>query len=86
MNHGASRTFSLRLEHDISPANRVGAIVRHGGAHFLVPNERIQQEAGQRQDRSTRERAAQFSWQRMLSQKSVIDVRAMGRSGSAALW
>ena len=85
-NQGASRTFSLRLEHDLSPANRLGAILRHGGAHFLVPNERIQQEAGQRQDRSTNDRAAQFSWQRILSQNSVVDVRAMGRRGSAVLW
>jgi len=85
-NHGTSRTFSVRVEHDLSPTNRLGAIVRHGGAGFLVPNERVQQEAGQRQDRTTDESAAQLSWQRILTATTVLDVRGMVRRGSAMLW
>jgi hypothetical protein len=85
-NHGTSRSVSLRAEQDLSPANRLGAILRNAGAGFLVPNERIQQDAGQRQDRTTDESAAQVSWQRILTPSSVFDLRGMVRRGSAALW
>ncbi len=85
-NRGAARTVSFRVERDWSSVNRLGAIVRRGGARFTVPNERIQEAAGQRQDRSTNESAAQLSWQRVASSRTVVDVRAMARRGSAALW
>jgi outer membrane receptor for Fe3+-dicitrate len=76
----------MRFEQDVSAATRFGVIARTGSARFLVPNERIQQEAGQRQDRSTSERAAQLSWQRILSSRGVVDLRGMARRGSAVLW
>ena len=85
-NRGRSRTFSARIEQDFSPLNRFGAILRTGGTRFLVPNERIQEDAGQRQDRTTGESAAQFSWQRIASSRAVFDARGMVRRGSAALW
>jgi hypothetical protein len=45
--------------------HRLGIIVRHGHSSFLVPNERLQQEAGQRQARNGRETLGQFSYQRI---------------------
>jgi outer membrane receptor for Fe3+-dicitrate len=51
-----------------------------------VPNEQMQQVAGQRQDRSSEETAGQFSYQHIFSPQVVGDVRGMVRDLSAALW
>jgi outer membrane receptor for Fe3+-dicitrate len=76
----------VRFERDLSPANRLGIILRQGSSQFGVPNEHIQQEGGQREDRSSRENAAQFSLQRIFSSTIVGDVRGMVRGVSAKLW
>ena len=85
-NHGTTANASLRFERDVTTSSRFGVILRRGEARFLVPNEHVQQEAGQRQDRSSKENAAQFSAQRIFSANVVGDVRAMVRDVSAALW
>jgi hypothetical protein len=85
-NHGATLNASLRLERDLSSSSRIGMIARYGAARFLVPNEHIQEDAGQRQDRDSSESAVQFSGQRIFSPSLVGDVRGMVRSVSAGLW
>ncbi len=85
-NHGATAGASLRAEHDITHSDRIGVIVRVGQAHFLVPNERVQEAAGQRQDRRSAETAAQASYQRIFSPRAVGDLRGMLRDASAGLW
>lgn len=85
-NHGSTASASMRFERDLSSSSRLGIILRHGSSQFLVPNENIQQEAGQRQDRSSLENAAQFSIQRIFSSSVVGDVRGMVRDVSAKLW
>ncbi len=85
-NHGAAASGSVRVERDLSSSSRLGVIFRHASSHFLVPNENIQQEAGQRQDRNSLENAAQFSLQRIFSSTMVGDVRGMVRDVSAKLW
>ena len=51
-----------------------------------MPNERVQEEAGQRQDRDSQETVAQFSYQRIVSARVLGDVRGMVRDLSAGLW
>ncbi|MDP9322574.1 MAG: TonB-dependent receptor [Acidobacteriota bacterium] len=85
-NHGSTTNGSLRYERDVTASTRFGVILRHGNARFLVPNEHVQQEAGQRQDRSSAETAAQFSAQRIFSPNLVGDVRGMVRDVSAQFW
>jgi hypothetical protein len=85
-NHATTSHGTIRLERDVSNADRIGVIVRRGQANFLVPNERPQDEAGQRQDRTSRETMAQFSYQRTFSNPVVADVRGMARQLSARLW
>lgn len=85
-NHGTTANASLRYERDLTTSSRFGVIVRRGEARFLVPNEHVQQDAGQRQDRSSAESALQFSAQRIVSPSVVADVRAMVRDVSAGLW
>jgi outer membrane cobalamin receptor len=85
-NHGATSNLSLRFERDLSAADRLGLIVRRGAAAFLVPNERVQHEAGQRQDSRAAETAVELSYQRVLSSSAVLDVRGFGRDVNTALW
>jgi TonB-dependent receptor-like protein/carboxypeptidase family protein len=85
-NHGSTASASVRLERDFSPSSRLGIILRHGSSQFMVPNENIQQDAGQRQDRNSRENAAQFSIQRIFSPSLIGDMRGMVRGVSANLW
>jgi outer membrane cobalamin receptor len=85
-NRGASSDVALHVEHGWSDAARAGAIVRTARSGFLVPNERLQQDAGQRQDRDTRETSGQFSYQHLLSSSVLVDGRAMVRDLSAGLW
>jgi outer membrane cobalamin receptor len=85
-NHGSTSSASVRLEHDFTSSDRIGFIVRRGQGHFLVPNEHVQESAGQRQDRNSAETAAQFSYQKMFSGKVLGDIRGMARDVSAVLW
>jgi hypothetical protein len=84
-NHGTTSHAAVRLEHDLGPGDRLGVIVRRGDADFLVPNERVQQQAGQRQERTSGETAAQFSYQHIFSGRVVGDFRGMARNLSAGL-
>ena len=85
-NRGSTANASVHVEHDFTPANRFGVIFRQGRARFLVPNEHVQQEAGQRQDREADETVGQFSYQRIVSANVLGDVRGMVRDVSAGLW
>ena len=76
---------AVQFEQEFSPSNRIGVVLRHGQTHFLVPNERVQEEAGQRQERSSDDTTAQLSYQRVLSSAMVGDVRAMIRGVGADL-
>lgn len=84
-NHGTTSHLAARVERDVTDRDRFGLIVRRGDARFLVPNERVQELAGQRQERDSAETAAQFSYQRIFSDRIVGDVRGLARSLSAGL-
>jgi outer membrane cobalamin receptor len=84
-NHGTSGNAAVQFEHEFSSTDRVGAVLRHGQTQFLVPNERVQEEAGQRQARSSHDTTGQLSYQRVISSAIVADVRAMFRGVGAGL-
>ncbi len=84
-NEGRVTHGSVRVEHDVSDSDRAGVIVRYGKARFQVPNERVQEDAGQLQERSSRESAVQASYQRIVSTSWLVDVRALARDLSADL-
>ena len=85
-NRGSTSNVGVRVEHDFTSSDRAGLTLRRAQGHFLVPNEQVQEAAGQRQDRSSAETAAQFSYQRLVSANLVGDIRGMVRDVSAALW
>jgi outer membrane receptor protein involved in Fe transport len=84
-NTGTGSNVALQFEREFSDTDRLGVIIRHGQSSFLVPNERVQEDAGQRQDRSSHDTTGVFSYQRVVSSSVVTDLRAMVRSVGAGL-
>jgi hypothetical protein len=74
-----------RVQRALTTASRIGLIFRRSDADFLVPNERIQQVAGQRQQRAGDENAVQSSYQDVMSATLLGEVRVMARTVSARL-
>jgi outer membrane cobalamin receptor len=85
-NNGTTGSFATHFERDINQKDRVGVIVRREQARFLVPNEQVQQDAQQRQDRNSGETVGQASYQHIFSPQVIGDFRVMARDVSAALW
>ena len=84
-NSGTGSNVAAHFEREFSVADRLGLIVRHGRATFLVPNERLQEDAGQRQDRNSHETVGQFSYQHIFPADVLADVRGLIRDLSAGL-
>ena len=85
-NAGTNATFAAHYERDLTDHDRLGVILRSGQSRFDVPNELVQQEAGQRQDRGSGETAGEFSYQHIFSPSILGDLRGMVRDISATLW
>lgn len=85
-NQGTNAGFSARFERDLSDTDRISFTARRGQSRFGVPNERVQQEAGQRQDRGAEETAGQVAYQHIFSPSILGDLRLMSRDISAGLW
>ena len=85
-NSGTTGSFSAHYERDLSDNDRLGVVLRREQSRFLVPDEQVQQDAGQRQDRTAYETLGQFSYQHIFSPKWLADVRVMSRDLSASLW
>ncbi len=81
-NNGTTGDFSLHYERDLSPSDRIGLIVRHGFSRFLIPNEQLQQAAGQREDGDNAETLGIISYQHVFSSNALGAVRGMVRDTS----
>lgn len=84
-NTGTGSNAAIQFEREFSDTDRLGVVIRHGQSSFFVPNERVQEEAGQQQERSSHDTTGVLSYQRILSSSVVADVRAMVRSVGAGL-
>jgi hypothetical protein len=84
-NSATAADFSVRYERDFSDNDRMGWVLRHGLSRFEIPNEQIQQAAGQRQDRLNLETMGIFSYQHIFSPNVLGDLRFMARDDSDTL-
>jgi outer membrane cobalamin receptor len=84
-NHATTGDFSARYERDFTERDRLGLIVRHGFSRFEVPNEQLQQAAGQRQDRGNFETMGILSYQRIFTPNVLGDLRFMARDDTDKL-
>jgi len=85
-NHGTTGDWMGHFERDLGAHDRISVIFRREQSKFLVPNEIVQEAAGQRQDRNSYETALQLSYQHIFSSSVVGNLGAMARDITASLW
>jgi outer membrane cobalamin receptor len=85
-NKGSAGGFNARFERDLMDRDRLTLYLRSNRTNFLVPNDLVQQAAGQRQDRSSSETTAQAHYQHVFSSRTLGAVRGMFRDLTAKLW
>jgi hypothetical protein len=84
-NNGTTGDFSASYERDFTPSDRLSMMFRHDQARFDIPNEQVQQAAGQRQDGSLTENMGIVSYQHLFSSDIVGNLGAMFRDNSNGL-
>ncbi len=84
-NTGTTGDFAGRYERDLSLSDRLTLMFRHELARYDIPNEQIQQAAGQRQNGDNFENLGIATYQHIFSSNVVTDVRAMVRDNSSGL-
>ena len=84
-NAGTTGDFSVSYERDFSPSDRVTASVRHEFSRYEIPNEQLQQAAGQLQNGDNFETMGIVSYQHTFSPNVVADFRGMVRGNANGL-
>jgi outer membrane cobalamin receptor len=84
-NTGTTGDFAADFDRDLTNRDRLSLQVRHALSRFLVPNEQIQQQAGQRQDRNNFETMGAIAYQHTFSPDVLADFRGMVRDDSEGL-
>src|SRR5216684_793280 len=84
-NRGNAVGFSASYERDFSASDRLRVSVTHNAIRFLIPNELVQQQAGQRQDIQNGETSAQIYFQHSISPELFLSLSGSARDSSATL-
>jgi hypothetical protein len=85
-NKGTTGDFSALYERDLGEGDHLNISVRHEFSRFLIPNEQLQQDAGQVQNGDNFETMGSAQYQRVLSPNCLIDLAAMLRENSNHLY
>ncbi|MGD0498184.1 MAG: carboxypeptidase regulatory-like domain-containing protein [Bryobacteraceae bacterium] len=85
-NSGSSGGGTAAWSRDLSSRDRIRVTVSRNQVRFEVPNELVQQEAGQRQDRANRETSGLIYYQRVVSPALLFDAEGSVRDDAASLW
>jgi len=81
-NTGTLGDFAVNYERDLTPNDRIRFIVRHELSRYDIPNELVQQAAGQRQTADNIETLGIVSYQHTFSPNVVLDLRGMVRDNA----
>jgi hypothetical protein len=84
-NRGNAAGVSASYERELSDRDRLRITVVRNVVRFLVPNELIQQVAGQRQDIQNAETSGSIYWQHTFSPNLLLSVDGSVRDASATL-
>ena len=84
-NRGNGSGLSVSYERDFSEKSRLRFTVTHGETRYAVPNERVQQLSGQRQDAFAGETAGQIYFQHIASSNLLWSLSASVRDDSFTL-
>jgi hypothetical protein len=83
-NTGTLADFSINYERVLTSKDRLRFIVRHEVSRYDIPNEQVQEAAGQRQTASNVETMGIASYQHAFSSHALADFRAMVRDNANA--
>src|SRR5450432_42481 len=84
-NTGTTGDYSARYERDITPNDRLSLSVRHEFSRYEIPNEQVQQAAGQLQNGANSETMGIISYQHIFSPNVIGDFRGMVRDNANEL-
>jgi outer membrane cobalamin receptor len=84
-NEGSLSGVTGAYDDQLTEADRLRVTWHHRSTSFLVPNERIQEEAGQRQERTGTEDLVQGAWTRLFRSRYVFNARGMAERIGAEL-
>ena len=84
-NRANANGFSASYERDFSDLSRLRVTISHNEVRYLVPNELVQQQAGQRQDVANIETGGEIYFQRVISPSLVLSLAGSVRDSSATL-
>jgi hypothetical protein len=85
-NSGSSGGGTIAYSRDLSNRDRIRVKVSQSRVRFEVPNELVQESAGQRQDRANRETSGLVYYQRVISPALLFDAEGSVRDEAANLW
>ena len=81
-NTGTVGDFSVTYERELTSKDRLRFIVRHELSRYGIPNEQVQQAAGQRQTADNIETIGIASYEHTFSSNAMTDFRFMGRDNA----
>jgi hypothetical protein len=81
-NTGTLGDFSVNYERDLTPNDRLRFIIRHEVSRYDIPNEVVQEAAGQRETADNIETMGIVSYQHTFSPHVVADIRGMVRDNA----
>jgi hypothetical protein len=81
-NTGTLGNFSANFQRDLTPKNRISFLVRHELARYDLPNEYVQQQAGQKQNGADFDTYGIAVYQHTFSSNAVASIRSMVRQFS----
>jgi len=85
-NKGTTGDFSIRYERDLTDRDRISLSIRHELSRYEIPNEILQQQAGQLQNADNFETMGIVSYQHIFSPNVIGDFRGMVRDNSNDLY
>jgi len=84
-NRGNAAGFSASYEHEFADGDHLRVMVIHNAIRFLVPDELVQEQAGQRQDITNQETSGQFFFQHTITQDLFLSLSGSVRDVAADL-
>ncbi len=85
-NHGSSGGITATWSRDLSDRSQLRLSIHHAAARYAVPNERVQQQAGQRQDAANAGTSGQADYQLEFSPTLLFSAEGSVRNRSFRLW
>lgn len=85
-NHGSNGGATATWSRDLTQRDHLRVSIRHSAVRYKVPNELVQQQAGQRQDVADSETSFQADYSRELSPTLLLSAEGSVRDDAFRLW